>query len=285
MNNSHLLELQNQINKITQDCNAAKNNLNQTISSEQNLRKYIQKLNNQLSSQQSVQSQLRQQLQVLQQALTESQYREQEYRELSRKAAEEASIWSEEVETIKRETERCPLDNFEQSVLATLQQISYSKEILTQYDAGTGDDNSKFIDFVLVLDNLVIAIEAKCYKGVIDSVGDARNTIWTSQTGRHNRQIYSCWGANPYKQVKTYSDALLARLKSLGRHNRASVCSVVVLANEARISEKISSNINGYFRVTTLANLPAVIKELKTQYNPQNRKNVTVQRIVSVLNT
>lgn len=222
---------------------------------------------------------------MLQQALTESQHREEEYRELSRKAAEEASIWSEEVETIKRETERCPLDNFEQSVLATLQQLPGSKEILTQYDAGTGDDNSKFVGFVLVLDNLVIAIEAKCYKGIIDSVEDARNTIWISQTGRHNKQIYSSWGANPYKQVKVYSDALCVRLKLLGKHNKASVCGVVVLPTNAEISEKISSNINGYYRVTTLTNLPAVIRELKTQYNPQNRKNVPVQKIVSVLNT
>ena len=83
---------------------------------------------------------------MLQQALAQSQQREKEYIELSRKAEDEVNMLSEEVKNIKRATGQHPLDNFEQSVLTTLQQISYSKEILIQYDAGSGDDNSKYLN-------------------------------------------------------------------------------------------------------------------------------------------
>ncbi|MBD2771392.1 nuclease-related domain-containing protein [Iningainema tapete] len=260
----------------------AESELQSLRNSEHRFRETIASLENQLASQHQVQAQLKRQLEILQRTLVESQQREQESHGKTERANQQIAILNEEMDRLKEETGRHPLNNFEKAVLASLQNSIPQKEILTQFDAGTGGDNSKFIDFLIVMNNCIIALEAKSYKGRIEPVGDARNTNWICQTGSDRILINACWGRNPYQQVKTYTDAILARIRN--RHQTQSkkipVYGVVVFPAEASITSNIDSNIGGFHRVTTLNNLLGTIRELDHNAKSKNSSQMTYKQIV-----
>ncbi|MDF5724941.1 MAG: NERD domain-containing protein, partial [Rhizonema sp. PD37] len=256
--------LQLQIGKITTAKSLAESELQSLRNSEHNYRETIASLENQLASQHQVQAQLKRQLEIMQRTLTESQQREQESHHKAQTANQQIAILIEEIERHEEDMGRHPLNNFERAVLTCLQNSLPQREIITQYDAGNGGDNSKFIDFLIVMNNCIIALEAKSYKGRIEPIGDPRNTNWRCQIGNGKILINSCWGRNPYQQVKTYTDALLARIRNSHntQHSRIPVYGVVVFPAEASITSDITSNIGGYFRVTTINNLIETIKNV-----------------------
>ena len=277
--------LQRQIEEIRTARSLAESELQSFRNSEHNYRETIASLENQLTSQHQVQAQLNRQLEILQRTLAESQQREQESHHKAQRANQQIAILNEEMERHKEDMGRHPLNNFEKIVLTCLENSIPQKEIFTQFDAGTGGDNSKFIDFLIVMNNCIIALEAKSYKGRIEPIGDPRNTNWMCQTGNDNILINSCWGRNPYQQVKTYTDALLSRIRNrrTNQSNRIPVYGVVVFPAEASITSNIESNIGGYFRVTTLNNLTETIKNIES--NAQSRKSTQLnyQQIAQVV--
>lgn len=170
-------------------------------------------------------------------------------------------------EVIRKMSEH-PLDDFEQSVYACLQANLPQQEILIQYDAGTGRDNSKFVDFIVVMKNCIIAIEAKCYQGLIKAKGDPRNTNWICQKAGSEVTVMACSGINPYQQLKSYINGIKSRVER-GQFNssyrRIPIYGIVLFPSRAEIATNIESNLGNFYRVTTLDKLPKVICSIENK--------------------
>ncbi|AFZ27252.1 nuclease-like protein [Cylindrospermum stagnale PCC 7417] len=278
---NELAQLQKQIQDIENSRSLAESELEELRSNEKGSQKIITVLEQKLYNQILVQEQLNTQLELLQNSLLESQQREQELAQREKQTQAELEILGEEIERIKEDEGRHPLNNFEVSIKNTLEQHFSSERVLTQFDVGTGKQGSKFTDFIIVMNKCCIVIEAKSYQGTITSVGNPRNTGWTCNTGTRKLYIYACWGENPYQQVKTYADSLYQYVKSSNR-NRFPVYGVVVFPANSDIDNDIESNIGGFYRVTTLNNLITVIEQLDNQSHLQNAR--TYQQILQRLN-
>lgn len=198
--------------------------------------------------------------------------------------SQQIEILSQENEAFKVDMGQHPLDSFERLILTCLQNGLPQQEVIAQFDAGIGRDNSKFIDFVVVMNNCIIALEAKSYKGIIEPVGDPRNSNWRCQTKSGNILINACWGLNPYQQVKTYVDSLLDRIDSRSRKQRPNlpVYGIVVFPNGTNIAPSIESNVGGFYRVTTLNKLLEVIRSLETQAQSQNTSRMSYKNILNI---
>lgn len=280
---TELKKLQLQIEETKQARSLAESQMEVLRNSESSSRQKIDALEYQLKSEQEVKNQLNKQLEILQRSLMESQQQEQESRLLAQRASQQMEVLSEERERFMEDMGRHPLNEFERAILRSLESSSSQWEIFTQFDTGTGRNNSKFVDFVVVANNCIIAIEAKSYKGIIESVGDARNTNWMCQTNTGKVLINACWGLNPYHQVKTYVDSLMFRVnsRSRNRYSKIPIYGVVVFPKESQINSEIESNVGGYFQITTLDKLLNTINNFDNR--AQNQSRLPHQQIVQIL--
>lgn len=234
-----------------------------------------------LSADAELQQQLNNQLEILQKSLTESLKREKQLEESAKQTQDELAFLDKEIERIKEDTGKHSLNDFEISIFNYLKQYFPDKTVFTQFDVSTGMQTSRFTDFIIVMNNCCIVIEAKSYTGIIESVGYARNTGWTCRAGTRKTYINACWGINPYEQVKTYSDCLYGRISS--NFNNLPVYGIVVFPASSTIDNNIKSNIGGFCRVTTLKNLANVIKQIDNQSKFKNNTGLTYQEILQKL--
>lgn len=280
-------KLQQQIEEIKLARSQAESEMEKLRNSEYRFRETVTSLEERLLKEQSVQEQLNKQLDILQRSLIESQQQEQESRLKAEKVSEQLELLAEEAERITDGMVRRDLNRFERKILNVLETSLTEKILYSHFDAGQGNSNSKFIDFIVLLDNCAIAIEAKSYKGVISPLGDSRNTNWLCLTGAKNRKfpINSCWGVNPYQQVNTYVNSLLGRLNShsqIQKHKPA-VFGIVVFPSGSEISPSITDNIGGFYRVTTLDKLLETINLLAAEVQAQNKISISYIKIDQML--
>jgi predicted nucleic acid-binding Zn-ribbon protein len=275
-------QLQRQIQEIETARSLAESELEQLRSSEHKFINKITSLENQLTSQQNIQTHLNRQLEILQRTLIGRERQEQESREKAEKAAQQLEILAQEMELLKEEMGNRPLNSFEKRILSHLENGLNNKEIYPLFDAGTGVDKSKFLDFLIITNNSIFVLEAKDYKGIIEPVGDPRNTNWICRTATNNIWVKACWGINPYQQVNTYTNAILARTRR-NRHRAITIYGIVVFPSEARITPNIESNMGSFYRVTTLNNLLSTIEELDSSALSRNSSRMTYQQIAQLI--
>jgi Nuclease-related domain len=256
-----LRQIEIQIQHITEDKLSAENELNQIRERENKLNQTIDKLKNQLTSQEIAQNELNKQLQLLQYSLDESKNQEEESRNKALESAQQIERLNQEMELLIEETGNRPLNAFENEILHKIKNNLDTQEIHTLFDAGTGGEKSKFLDLLVITNNCIFVIEAKAYRGEIKPTSDSRNSTWISRRGNDSILIKSSWGYNPYQQLNTYTNAILAR-RSKNWHSRKPVYGIIVFPSEATIDSEIASNMGRYYRATTLNNLLAIISEL-----------------------
>lgn len=283
---NELSQLQQQIQEIENSRSLVNSELQQLRNNETSSQRIITALEQQLANQNLMQEQLNTQLDILQNSLLESQEREQqlEQREKQKQAELEALTKELEIITVERKGKH-PLNLFELSIKKSLEKHFSSERVLTQFDVGSGRQGSKFTDFIIVTNKCCIVVEAKSYKGTIESVGNPRNTGWTCDTGTRKLYIYACWGENPYQQVKTYVDSLYKYVNS-SNWAKFPVYGIVVFPANSDINNNIESNIGGFYRVATLNNLITVIEQLDNQARLQNVKTYQqiLQRLTGISN-
>lgn len=278
---SELAQLQQQIQDIENSRSLAKSELEQLRNSEKYSQIIVTTLEKQLAAQRLLKEQLNNQLEISERSLLESQQREQQLEQRAQQAQAELEDLAKEIGHYREDTGRHPLNDFEISILKSLKQHFSDKEVFTQFDVGTGQQGSKFTDFIIVMNNCCIVIEAKSYTGIIESLGFARNTGWTCRNGTRTKNINACWGRNPYEQVKTYCDCLYGRIHS--QWTNLPVYAVVVFPANSDIDNNIESNIGGYYRVTTLNHLITIIEKLENQARFQNKTRLTYRQILQRL--
>ncbi|MBD2563950.1 MULTISPECIES: NERD domain-containing protein [Nostoc] len=277
---NELSQLQQQIQEIENSRSLVNSELQQLRDNETSSQRIITALEQQLANQNLMQEQLNTQLDIFQNSLLESQEREQQLEQREKQKQAELEALTIEIENIKNQTGRHTLNNFEIAIKSSLEQHFSLERVLTQFDVGSGQQGSKFTDFILVTNKCCIVVEAKSYKGTIKSVGNPRNTGWTCDIGTRKLYIYACWGENPYQQVKTYADSLYRYVNS-SNWGKFPVYGVVVFPANSDIDHGIESNIGGFYRVTTLNNLINVIEQLDNQAYLQNARRY--QRILQQL--
>jgi hypothetical protein len=235
---SEIQELQEQINNTESQLTELQNN-------EENYQETIKILEKQLNDKNSREIELQKQLENLQSSLSE-------YR------------LAEEMERYIEETGQHPLNDFEVAIKECLEHNFSNARIEIQFDVGTGRQGSRFTDFILVTEKYCIIIEAKSYTGKIQPIDNVRNSGWICERGSQRIHIFSCWGKNPYQQIKTYCDSLMKN-RGLGINSRLPVYGIVVFPKGSCIDNSIQSNISAFYRVTTLDNFTTDIQELENQ--------------------
>ena len=157
-----------------------------------------------------------------------------------------------------------PLNDFEIAIKECLEHNFSDARIEIQFDVGTGRQGSRFTDFILVTEKYCIIIEAKSYTGKIKPIDTVRNSGWICEKGSQRIHIFSCWGKNPYQQIKTYCDSLMKN-KGLGINSKLPIYGIVVFPKGSCIDNSIQSNVSGFYRVTTLDNFTTDIQKLENQ--------------------
>lgn len=94
----------------------AESEMEKLRSSEYNSREMVASLEGRLLREQDIQKQLNKQLEVLQRSLQESQHQEQESRLKAERASEQMSVLSEEMERLREDMGKHPLNQFEKSI-------------------------------------------------------------------------------------------------------------------------------------------------------------------------
>ncbi|MBD2341828.1 NERD domain-containing protein [Calothrix sp. FACHB-156] len=209
------------------------------------------------------------QLENLQNSLSEYQEQEKILKKLAEQAKAESEALILEIAVAKEDMGQHPLNDFEIAIKEALEQNFFNSRIEIQFDVGSGKQGSKFTDFILVTNKSCIILEAKSYKGVIKPIDNVRNSGWICQQTGRKLHISSCWGKNPYHQLKNYCDSLMKN-KGLGIQNRLTIYGVVVFPKGSCIDESIKSNMGQFYRVTTLDNLITTIQELDNKANSWN---------------
>ena len=260
---------ENELSQLQQQKQDAESDLKQLRNNEENSQRIITTLELQLNNQRLVQEQLKNQLDILQSSLSESQQREQQLEKRAKQARDQSEDLAEEMERYIEETGKHPLNDFEVAIKESLEHNFSDARIEIQFDVASGRQRSKVTDFILMINSCCIILEAKSYKGVIKPLGDIRNAGWICQKGNKLLNIYSCWGKNPYKQVKTYCDSAMSN-RSLIIQSKKPVYGVVVFPKGSCIDDSIKSNIDDCYRVITLDNLSTVIQELDNQAMSRN---------------
>lgn len=233
--------------------------LQQEISNLQNTIEELEQTNNSAINQDV--NELNRQLEMLQNLLAESINQEEESRNRALESAQQIERLNQEIESLIEQTGNHPLNAFEESVLHQIKNNLDTQEIHTHFDAGTGGEQSRFIDLLVITNNCIFVIEAKAYRGEIIPTNDPRNSTWICRRGNDDILIQSSWGPNPYQQVNTYTDAILAKRSREG-HPRKPVYGIIVFPSEANIRPEITLNMGRYYRATTQNNLLATIKRL-----------------------
>jgi hypothetical protein len=267
---NELQELQQQINEIEDARNLAKSQLEELHRNEKNYQELVERLEQQINQQNFRERELQTQLESLQNSLTEYQQREQLLEQRAKQAKDESDRLAEEIARAKEDMGQHPLNNFEVAIKECLEQNFSNARIETQFDVGTGRQGSRFTDFILVTQKCCILLEAKSYTGKIKPIDNVRNSGWICERGSQQIHIFSCWGKNPYQQVKAYYDSL-KKNNSLGISNRLPIYGIVVFPRGSYIDDSIQSNISDkFYRITTLDNLTTTIQELENHANSWN---------------
>jgi hypothetical protein len=254
---SQIQELQEQINNTESQLTELQNN-------EENYQETIKILENQLNDKNSREIELQKQLENLQSSLSEYEEREQLLEQRAKQVKDESDRLAEEMERYIEETGQHPLNDFEVAIKECLEHNFSNARIEIQFDVGTGKQGSRFTDFILVTKKYCIIIEAKSYTGKIKPIDNVRNSGWICERGNQRIHIFSCWGKNPYQQIKTYCDSLMKN-RGLGINSRLPIYGIVVFPKGSCIDNSIQSNVSGFYRITTLDNFTTDIQKLENQ--------------------
>lgn len=266
---NELQELQQQINEIEDARNLAKSQLEELHRNEQNYQELVERLEQQINQQNSREQDLNNQLESLQNSLREYEQREKLLENRAKQAKDESDRLAEEMERYIEETGRHPLNDFEIAIQSLLKHNFTDSKLETQFDVASGQQGSRFTDFLLITNKSCIVLEAKSYTGIIKPIDNVRNSGWVCEKVGRKLNILSCWGKNPYQQVKSYCDSVMSN-RSLGIQPKKPVYGVVVFPEGSCIDDSIQSNISRFYRVTTLDNLATIIQELENQANSWN---------------
>jgi hypothetical protein len=254
---SKLQELQEQIDNTESELAELQNN-------EENYQETIKHLEKQLNDKNSREIELQKQLENLQSSLSEYEEREQLLEQRAEEVKAKSEALAEEMERYIEETGQHPLNNFEVAIKECLERNFPNAKIEIQFDVGTGRQGSRFTDFILVTKKYCIIIEAKSYTGKIKPIDNVRNSGWICERGNERIHIFSCWGKNPYQQIKTYCDSLMKN-RGLGINSRLPIYGIVVFPKGSFIDNSIQSNVSGFYRITTLDNFTTDIQKLENQ--------------------
>jgi hypothetical protein len=113
------------------------------------------------------------------------------------------------------------------------------------YDVGRSHTGPMCTDIILITDKVAFVFELKSYSGKIISQGDYKNESWyLVRSGGYKKAINSCHGNNPYKQVKTYTDAYRNKLQRAGADDVDTIGAVVFNSN-ADVSKLGDNHNNG----------------------------------------
>lgn len=266
---NELKYLQKQVDEIENARAGFEAQLEEVQKNEEDYQKTVAILEQQLNQQNFKEKELQNQLEALQNSLLEYQKREEILEQRATQAKAESEALAEEMERYIEETGRHPLNDFEIAIQESLKQNFSDSRLETQFDVASGQKGSKFTDFILITNKSCIVLEAKSYTGRIKSINNVRNSGWVCEKVGRTLNILSCWGKNPYQQVKSYCDSIMNN-KSLSIQERKPVYGVVVFPKGSCIDKDIKSNIGRYYRVTTLDHLITTIQELDNQANSWN---------------
>lgn len=267
--NNELQELQKQKYEIENARSLVESQLESLQKKEEDYQKIVERLEEQINQQKSREQELQNELENLQNSLIEYQQREQLLEKRAEQAKSESEALAEEMERYIEETGKHPLNDFEIAIQESLKQNFSDSRIETQFDVASGQQGSRFTDFFVVTNKSCIVLEAKSYTGIIKPIDNVRNSGWVCEKVGRRLNILSCWGRNPYQQVKSYCDSVMSN-KSLGIQSKKPVYGVVVFPKGSCIDDNIQSNISKFYRVTTLDNLTITIQELDNQANSWN---------------
>ncbi len=267
--NNELQELQKQKYEIENARSLVESQLESLQKKEEDYQKIVARLEEQINQQNFREQKLQNELENLQNSLIEYQQREQLLEKRAEQAKSESEALAEEMERYIEETGKHPLNDFEIAIQKSLKQNFSDSRIETQFDVASGQQGSRFTDFFLVTNKSYIVLEAKSYTGIIKPIDNVRNSGWVCEKVGRRLNILSCWGKNPYQQVKSYCDSVMSN-KSLGIQSKKPVYGVVVFPKGSCIDDNIQSNISRFYRVTTLDNLTTTIQELDNQANSWN---------------
>ncbi|QNP31400.1 NERD domain-containing protein [Cylindrospermopsis curvispora] len=255
----------NQSEELKHQISQAQFELNSLQIREDQYRQLVNDLQQQINQKDDQEQQLQSQVRDLQNSVNT--YQEEEKR--LQKQIEDSKSESENLATIieqyKEEINRHDLNHFEKEIQKVLTKSFPNSRIETQFDVGENTDNySKFTDFIVIFKRACVVIEAKSYKGMITpNESDAKNGRWVCKTKKRDVEILSCWGKNPYQQVKTYRDAIRNN-KNLQIGSPNQVYGIVVFPSDSSIHEELIQ-MGLHYRVTTLNNLVATINQLNRQ--------------------
>lgn len=275
-------QLQQQVQEIENSRLLAESELEKIRNNEINFKKNITDLERQLDNKMLEEKRLNNQIEILQNSLLESQQREEQLKERTEQIQVESQALAKEIIRVQEDIGRHPLNVFERCILNLLQRHFPDRKVYEQFDVNNGSGGSMFTDFIIVMDNCCIVIEAKSYTGIIKALGYPRNTGWICITGNKTENINACWGKNPYEQVWTYSVSLYGRIKSPNQH-KLPVYGIVVFPENSTIDDEIQSNISDYYRITTIDNLTTAIQQLESQARFKNKTKLTYQQILQRL--
>ncbi len=173
------------------------------------------------------------------------------------------------------------LNIFEGKVVSALKKDvkvqSSAWSIHTQLDLSHRHRNSASMvaDCIVVGNSFIAVIEAKNYAGKIYADGDVRNSVWLcAEDGKNRIEVGSCWGNNPYKQVRTYAEGAMALVNQNISFRRKNICKdvsfygVIIFPDDADLSA-LAPDLGKYYRVTKLSDLPDVLHQLERQ-TPQS---------------
>jgi len=215
-------ELQEQLKKIKEDRRVAEIRLTSLQDHETKYQSLLVNLQEQLDRKNNEQRELSNQIANLQNQVNMYQNREQILLESREQAKAEFKSFSIKIERYLEELGQHPLNHFEQEIYQNLVNNFPNDRVETQIDVGYGNDGSKFTDFLVVINQnlanrVYFVIEAKSYTGVIEPFNphDVRNSKWMCRKNESSIKILSCWGENPYVQVRNYCDGVM-RNRSLG---------------------------------------------------------------------
>lgn len=255
---------ESQIQELKEQINNTESQLAELQNNEENYQETIKVLEKQLNDKNSREIELQKQLESLQTSLSEYEEREQLLEQRAEEEKAKSKDLAEEMERYIEETGQHPLNNFEVDIKECLEKNFPNARIEIQFDVGTGRQGSRFTDFILVTEKYCVIIEAKSYTGKIKPLDNVRNSGWICERGSQRIHIFSCWGKNPYQQIKTYCDSLIKN-KGLGINSKLPIYGIVVFPRGSCIDNSIQSNISAFYRVTTLDNFTMDIQELENQ--------------------
>lgn len=276
-------ELQEQLRKIKEDRKRAESRLTSLQDNEIQYENLLVSLQELLDRKNNEQHELSNQIASLQNQVNIYQDREQVLLESREQVQAEVNSLNIKIERYLEEIGQHALNDFEQQIYQRLMNNFPNDRVETQIDVGYGNEGSKFTDFLVVTNQnlasrVYFVIEAKSYAGVIEPLNpqDVRNSEWICRRNQSRTKILSCWGKNPYVQVKNYCDGVM-RNRLLGFQNRSrfnqgdTVYGIIVFPSDSNIDENIRLNLSSFYRVITLNNLVSTIREL-TQINARRNR-------------